>query len=78
MSPTQEPDRRRLGTYYALAQVGLEMVVPIGLGWWIDQQLGSSPWILVLGVIVGFVIGIWHLVALTRDLDTKPPKDKEP
>jgi F0F1-type ATP synthase assembly protein I len=67
--PPQGPDRRQLGTYYAIAQVGLEMVVPIGIGWWADEQLGWAPWLLILGVILGFVLGIGHLVALTRDVD---------
>lgn len=53
------------------------MVVPIALGWWVDDKLGSAPWLLILGVIVGFVVGIVHLLALTRG-DEKAPKDNEP
>jgi F0F1-type ATP synthase assembly protein I len=77
----QEPDGRQLGTYYAIAQVGIEMVVPIGIGWWADQRLGSAPWLLVTGVILGFALGIWHLVALTRDRGTRDEssrRGKEP
>jgi ATP synthase protein I len=80
MAP-QEPDRRQLGTYYAIAQVGIEMVVPIGLGWWADQQLGSAPWLLVVGVVLGFVLGIWHLVVLTRNNEARnesSERDREP
>jgi F0F1-type ATP synthase assembly protein I len=77
-APQEPEDRRRLGTYYALAQVGLEMVVPVGLGWWVDDQLGTAPWLLVVGVILGFSLGLLHLVMLTRTLDSKPPKDREP
>jgi F0F1-type ATP synthase assembly protein I len=76
--PPQEPDRRTLGTYYAIAQVGLEMVVPVALGWWIDDKLGTSPWILVAGVILGFVVGITHLLVLSRPSEHGTPKDKEP
>jgi F0F1-type ATP synthase assembly protein I len=78
--PSKDPDPRQLGTYYAIAQVGLEMVVPIAFGWWVDGQLGSAPWLLVLGVILGFVVGIWHLVALTRNNgapNDKPERDEE-
>ena len=76
-----ERDRRQLGTYYALAQVGIEMVVPIGLGWWADEQLGSAPWLLVVGVVLGFVLGIWHLVVLTRNNEARndtSERDVEP
>jgi F0F1-type ATP synthase assembly protein I len=73
--PPQEPNRRQMGIYYALAQVGLEMVVPIGMGWWADKQLGSAPWLLVVGVVLGFMLGIGHLIALTREDGPKPPKE---
>jgi len=76
--PPQEPNRRQLGTYFALAQVGLEMVIPIGLGGWVDEQMGSGPWLLVLGVVLGFVLGIVHLVVFARRDDPKPPGKKEP
>jgi ATP synthase protein I len=79
--PSEEDNRRQLGTYYAIAQVGIEMVVPVGLGWWADERLGSSPWLLVLGVILGFALGLWHLVTLTQALDSrrdKSERDKEP
>jgi F0F1-type ATP synthase assembly protein I len=76
--PPQEPNRRQLGTYFALAQVGLEMVIPIGLGWWMDEQMGSRPWLLVLGVVLGFVLGIVHLMVFARRDDSKPPGKKEP
>jgi len=62
--PTQ--DQSRLGKYYAMAQVGMEMVVPIFVGWWADEKLGSRPWLLVLGVILGFGLGLWHLIALSH------------
>ena len=78
MPSSDDQDRRQLGLYYAIAQVGFEMVVPIGLGWWADQQFNSAPWLLVLGVVLGFGLGIAHLVALTRNDGSKPPKDPKP
>ncbi len=69
------PDPRQLGWYYALAQVGFEMVVPIALGWWLDSVFGSEPWILVVGVVLGLVVGFTHLVFLVNQ---KPPEDGKP
>lgn len=71
-------DPRQLGRYYAMAQVGMEMVVPIVVGWWLDQQLATDPWLLVFGAIGGLTLGIVQLVRLTRDEDTKPPGDAKP
>ena len=38
------PSPEELGRYFALSQIGLEMVAPIGLGLALDYWLGSSPW----------------------------------
>jgi F0F1-type ATP synthase assembly protein I len=77
--PPQLPDPRQLARYFALAQVGFEMVVPIGLGWWLDDIFGSTPWLTVVGVILGLSLGIWHLVVLgNRQDETPPPGDKRP
>ncbi|MCI0741716.1 MAG: AtpZ/AtpI family protein [Gemmataceae bacterium] len=71
-------DPRQFGRYVAMAQVGLEMVAPIALGWWLDSLLGSQPWLLVVGVILGLVFGVWHLVVLSNRGDNGQPKDKAP
>ena len=77
--PDQMPDPRQLGKYLALAQVGFEMVVPIGLGVWLDGLLGWSPWLTVTGVVLGFVLGLVHIVAMASGPnDSGPPKGKAP
>jgi hypothetical protein len=58
------PDPKVLGYYHSLAQVGLEMVAPIGIGAWLDYMLGWRPWLTVAGAVVGFVGGLAHLLAL--------------
>ncbi len=55
-----------------LTTIALEMALPGAGGFWLDQWLGTKALFLVLGVIVGFVLGMWHLVLLTR-----PPKSKD-
>ena len=59
----------------------LEMVIPAGLGYWLDRKWNSEPWLLVCGAVVGFVLGMWHLLQLakisekpheTRDRSSKP------
>ena len=57
-------DLRTLGRYYALAQVGLEMVTPVAAGALLDYYFGWMPWCTVIGALVGFVGGMGHLIVL--------------
>ena len=74
MAPN-EPSPRRLGWYYALAQVGFEMVAPIALGLWLDSVFDSRPWLVVIGAVLGLAVGFLHLVAL---LNQEPPENDTP
>ena len=48
----------------AYGQIGLEMAAPIGLGWFLDFRLGTTPWLTVAGAILGLVGGLAHLISL--------------
>lgn len=63
-----DPQRhlRELGHYYTLAQVGLEMVVPAGVGAILDHYLEIRPWGVITGAVLGFVIGLVHLITLAE------------
>ena len=75
--PDQGRNRRELGRYYALAQVGLEMVVPIGVGMALDHYLGWTPWGVVVGAVLGLIVGITQLVHLSRRTDANGPDTPE-
>jgi F0F1-type ATP synthase assembly protein I len=72
------PNPKDMGRAYAMAQVGIEMVVPIGLGLALDYWLGWKPWATVAGAVIGFVGGLVHLVSMlhkdARDDSQKPRK----
>jgi ATP synthase protein I len=65
-----EPPRTPLAIGLAWASritsLALEFVVPMLAGWWIDGKLGSRPWGLLIGTILGFAIGMLHLLQLAR------------
>ena len=67
-------DSRELGTYMALAQVGMEMVAPIGVGWLLDYYFDWSPWGIVGGAVVGFIGGLGHLLSLKNRQDRSSSK----
>lgn len=60
---------REFGYYVSLAQVGLEMVVPVGIGLALDHYLGWTPWGIIGGAIFGLIGGLAHLIALTNRKD---------
>ena len=39
-----------------------------GLGWLLDRWLGTAPWLLVAGVILGAVTGFYQFIRLTARL----------
>lgn len=51
------------GAEYAGAglQLALTLVVFMFLGLWLDKRLGSSPWFLIIGVVIGAVGGFYSL-----------------
>ncbi len=48
-----------------ITTVALEMFLPAIGGGYLDRRLGTQHWALV-GLILGFVVGLWHLLQMTR------------
>jgi hypothetical protein len=71
-------NQKDLGRYLALGQVGMEMAAPIALGWLSEQYFGWAPWGVIAGAGVGFVGGLYHLVAMAKPRQTpKPPRSDD-
>jgi hypothetical protein len=45
--------------------VSAEMVLPAALGYWLDEKLGTTLVLTVLGALAGFALGFWHLLRMT-------------
>jgi F0F1-type ATP synthase assembly protein I len=67
--PQGGEDPRRFGLYLALAQAGLEMVAPMGLGIFLDRVLGWTPWLTIAGAVGGFIGGLAHMITLAQRLN---------
>lgn len=39
-----------------------------GVGWLFDRWLGTRPWILVAGLVLGAVVGFYQFIRLTAKL----------
>ena len=71
----QDPKQaRELGYYFAMSQVGLEMVAPLCLGLWLDYQFDWSPWATIIGAVLGFVGGPIHLIVMAQRIEREQSK----
>lgn len=66
-APPQSVDARARGEAFARAfRFVAELLVGVGaggfIGWLLDRQFGTSPWLLVLFVIMGFAAGLLNVV----------------
>lgn len=79
MSPhPSESERRRMRQAASLGQVGLTLVVATVLGLWgghaLDGWLGTSPWLTLLGLLLGIASGF---VNLFRSAGVFDPEGRE-
>ena len=55
-----------LGTEFALTEI-----LGAAAGYWLDTKLGTLPWCLVGGVLVGFALGLLRIVGVARSVNKK-------
>lgn len=60
-APKDQMEILSLGTEFALTEM-----LGAAAGYWLDNKLGTLPWCLVGGVIVGFALGFWRVVAAAK------------
>lgn len=48
-----------------ITTISLMMVVPAGLGYWLDSWLGTGPWQLIAGAGFGLFIGLQQVLQMT-------------
>jgi len=75
--PTDQPDSRELGHYYALAQVGLEMVVPVVVGLLLEGYYDWRPWGVIVGAVLGLTTGFVHLIAILNRAEQKSSQRRD-
>jgi F0F1-type ATP synthase assembly protein I len=53
---------------------GVMLALPSLAGWWLDGQLKSAPWCLIVGGAVGLVSSFLHLLRITGAMKTETKK----
>ena len=66
-NPSRESDA---AGWYRMAGMGFEFVAAIllfgGIGWFLDRQFGTAPWLLIVGFGLGFASGLWIMYKAAR------------
>ena len=78
--------RKQLKTLGSVGTVGLDLAASIVVGFfggkWLDQQLGTDPWLRWLGLFIGLAAGFRALYRVARQtqkqLSQKQLSDNEP
>jgi ATP synthase protein I len=61
----EEGVARKSGLVYAaVLSFVLSTVTMLGLGWVLDRWLGTSPWLVVTGIVLGAGVGFYQFVRL--------------
>ncbi len=48
------------------------LLLGLALGWWLDRKLGTEPWLMLLGVLLGIVVGMYEIARVAF-----PPRGEE-
>jgi len=79
--PTPD-EQKELGRLLGYSQIGFEFVGPMAVGAILDYYVRwtPAPWGTVVGAVLGFVVGLYHLVQLLGkdDRPGPPPSPQGP
>lgn len=71
-----KPDARQRGQ--AMGQglkIAVELVVGVGfgaiVGWWLDDVLGTRPWLMIVMVLLGFGAGMLNIIRTAQRLQAQ-------
>jgi F0F1-type ATP synthase assembly protein I len=68
-----EPEN--FSSWHAMAGIGIEFVVAVGLltaiGWWLDSKWQTAPWLLITGCALGFAVGLFQMVRTANKMMKK-------
>jgi ATP synthase protein I len=61
-----QDENRKAGFAYAAGITLFASVVSFcALGWLLDKWLGTDPWLLIIGIVLGSAVGLFEFVRLS-------------
>ena len=72
----EDDGRNAMARGYVLASrvtsIGIQLLIYVGLGWWADSTWKTTPWVMLLGVVVGFVVMLVELLQIAKESAQSP------
>lgn len=69
-TPVRGPDGARGRAFGEAFKIVAELIVGVavggGLGWVMDRQLGTTPWLLIVCLMLGFAAGLSNVIRTAR------------
>ena len=63
----------------AYGTVGLDFAVAVAIclygGWWLDKKLGTNPWLMIVGLVLGVVVGFNVLYKAAKRLKEETERE---
>ena len=64
----QEVNRKSGLAYAAAFSLFAAVIAGLGLGWLLDRWLGTRPWLLVAGLVLGAAAGFYEFIRASSKL----------
>lgn len=70
--PKRDDPDQQSALWFSLSGLGIEFVcalaIPGAAGWWLDKKLGTSPWLVLVGIAFGFAVGLYVMIRASNKL----------
>ena len=57
-------------------ELGLSVAIGLLVGWWLDQHLGTQPWLMLLWLVFGLVAGFRGVVRAIKCADNAATREE--
>lgn len=58
-------NRRSAVAYAAALSIFFSVAAGFGVGWALDRWLGTTPWMVVGGIVLGSALGLYQFIRMT-------------
>ena len=66
--PDEDANRKSGVAYAAALSLFFAVAAMTGVGWLLDRWLGTQPWLMVAGLVLGAAAGFYQFIRLTSKL----------